>query len=1171
MKLASALFILGASSASAASLQADEIAHFVSSTGTAVQIKQLTNTKLKLEKGEGTINCAVAGGDGSAFPTYGDFVAATATEGTEVDIPVTEVLTGSTMGYICGVKDADGNYMDVAASGNDGLTFRGNSVLVVVDGTCTTGTDTEEVTAISQVSDNSYVPNKRAYVPTVTASRTYKCIQEKTHTVSTTATLNYEKKDDVDNIVDDQTLESTALTLSTTTDGKVFSGSTVLSFDVGVDLPHDNYFKDLQGCGALCKGSLVISADSKNSSHASFFTTAYNSLATYYKFEPCVSSGVYFDENGTFTRSGIYTMATVCDAPLERVSGPLNTKLECPYKKLDLNSSTLEDKDLCLSHADDADENGENTCEKNRPGTQVTIGEGSRFFVTVKYVDGNVKTRFGDVSKCTLSATSDSYKDLGSEIHLPEVEFNCTENVVADENSDLHGATNFFLEGKNSLGNVTFRRDIADVEVASAFKVKIPTTHKNDTFTLRAMYRVECNLTETDMSTPVSLPFSRNTKTSGSFVIAGNSTAEKNDNICRKRFKFTATDNSTYGDGSHSMFGTDAFVCTSATQTNEDCRAMNVQLLKDGDNVYLPTMCDDIRDQDLGGLIDFDTDDMVAATVICSGVCGRASLYGLALDWTDELVASTVKNDNRLEVSLGSSWSDDRKNSAGDLLYTAAATAYIGATDDCLVDGRMATPEHSIASECRANTTEGNTSYGKFFQEQLDAAGMVDLFKTCGDTLASSPSLFLNQQFTIDYTDSADGTDARYCNSKKLTIGVEEMSGQVTAAMTVQQEAGGAFALTATLGTVVMKKCEVGGELIGHQIEVNVELEAPSFVDMAHYENTESSLVYGEDDVKNDTSIVWRTACVQVCGEGASVPGSWQKDQTLKSNVNLTDTTDEDASSVVEVVETSVRVLGSPCESSDTIEAGSVSLTMHKGKSTDATCISNNTDLVSPDDSICGILKIDADFADSRLRITSHELTRLRGDEEEVHVPTGKTALNPVFHTNETSVLHGNGTEVRGDFVTDTNDAGATFRLIVNYEQDNSAERRRLRSTFLFGAGDAEVRASIKVLPASVEITDELEAGEDSLTNPENVPAPSKQDQRDYNTYTTQAVIITACSVALLIVIVVVISRICKVKDRKGSSYGSKLRKVITGSKDLVEMPEYSKLRRNERFTIKSF
>ena len=49
MKLASALFILGASSASAASLQADEITHFVSSTGTAVQIKHLTNTKLKLE------------------------------------------------------------------------------------------------------------------------------------------------------------------------------------------------------------------------------------------------------------------------------------------------------------------------------------------------------------------------------------------------------------------------------------------------------------------------------------------------------------------------------------------------------------------------------------------------------------------------------------------------------------------------------------------------------------------------------------------------------------------------------------------------------------------------------------------------------------------------------------------------------------------------------------------------------------------------------------------------------------------------------------------------------------------------------------------------------------------------------------------------------------------
>ena len=100
--------------------------------------------------------------------------------------------------------------------------------------------------------------------------------------------------------------------------------------------------------------------------------------------------------------------------------------------------------------------------------------------------------------------------------------------------------------------------------------------------------------------------------------------------------------------------------------------------------------------------------------------------------------------------------------------------------------------------------------------------------------MATSPTLFLNQQFKIDYYDSADGTDARYCNSKQLTIGVEEMTGQVTATMAVQQEAGGAFALTATLGTVVMKKCEVGGELIGHKIEVNVALDAPSFVTMKH-------------------------------------------------------------------------------------------------------------------------------------------------------------------------------------------------------------------------------------------------------------------------------------------------------------------------------------------------
>lgn len=1168
MKLASTIFMLGASLVTGADLAPEGVAHFVTSTGSKVEVKNTADTSLTLQKGEGTISCAVAGADGSAFPGYSDFDAAAAAEGTQVTIPKDSVLTGSTLAYICGVKDADGNYLDVAASGNDGLTFRGNSVLLVVDGTCVAGDNTTEVTSISSINDNSYAPNKRSYLPTVSASRAYNCIQEKTHSVSTTATLNYEKKDDIDNFMGTQVLTSSALTLGLTTDGKTFTGTAVMTFDVGTDLPHDSYYKDVQGCGALCKGSLVLTADGQDGSRSTFFSTSYNSLATYYKFGECVTSGEYFDDNGTFVRSGTYTMATVCAAPVTQISGPLNTVLECPYAALALNTSTASDKDACLAKADDATDVGANTCENNKPGTEVTIGEGSRFFVKVKYSDGGVSTRFGAISKCTLTPISSSYEDLGSEVHLPSVQFNCTENAEADKNSDLTGAANFFLEGKNALGNVTFRKDIADVTVGVPFSVLIPTTLKNDTFTLRALYVETCDEAETDMSTSTPLPFSRNTKTSGEFVIAGNTTAEKDDNICRKRFTFTASDNSTYGLADHSMVDVEAFVCESATQTNDDCRAADNQVLKDGDNVYLPTFCEDIRDQDLGGLIDFDTADMIAARVICSGVCGRSTLYSLTLDWSDTLVASTVKADNRLEVSLGSSWSDDRENSDGELLYSAEATAYIGASDDCLLDGRMSTPEHAIADECRANTTEGNATYGKFFQEQLDAAGMVDLFQTCGDTLASSPTLFLNQQFKIDYTDSADGADALYCNSKQLTIAVEEMTGQVTATMAVQQEAGGAFALSATLGTVVMKKCEIGGELIGHKIEVNVALEAPSFVTLEHSAHNDTSYVYVEDDTKNDTSIVWNTACVQVCGEGASVPQSWQTEQKLMSSVELTDTTDPDAAVVTETVETAVRVLGSPCESSDTVEAGTVTLTMHKGKASDATCISNNTDLVSPDDSICGILKVGEDFHDSQLRITSHELTRIQGDEELVHVASGKTSLNPVFNATDTAVLHANGTEIKGDFPTDTNDAGSTFRLIVNYEQVNVAKTRRLRSVFVFGAGETEVAASIKVLPASVEIGDELEAGEDSMMHPNSVPAPSKQDQRDENMFTTQVLVITAISIAGVALVVVLGVR-CYRSRKQGYD---KLDEIVTGNKlRSIEMPKYSKLRRSERFSVTGF
>ena len=50
MKLASAVFMLGASMVSGASLQADGVTKFVSLAGDAVEIKNVGDTKLKLER-----------------------------------------------------------------------------------------------------------------------------------------------------------------------------------------------------------------------------------------------------------------------------------------------------------------------------------------------------------------------------------------------------------------------------------------------------------------------------------------------------------------------------------------------------------------------------------------------------------------------------------------------------------------------------------------------------------------------------------------------------------------------------------------------------------------------------------------------------------------------------------------------------------------------------------------------------------------------------------------------------------------------------------------------------------------------------------------------------------------------------------------------------------------
>ena len=334
--------------------------------------------------------------------------------------------------------------------------------------------------------------------------------------------------------------------------------------------------------------------------------------------------------------------------------------------------------------------------------------------------------------------------------------------------------------------------------------MSIPKSKSCETFEIFGLYHQSCGPeANTALSNPsAAISFAVEQEDSGVFRPAGTGGVQAT-NICRKRYSFTPDSDVKLED--LTLSGADYFVCDGDSESNTDCIAANrrLSLL----SMWQTFKCTCLKRamisaRKLGGLGSFVQHNTVAARVICAGACAQSTLYDLTLDWRDTFVASLDKDENTLSVTLDSYWGDDRTSSGGAGLNVQEASAYIGASDDCLLDGRLATPVHTVASKCRAvsATKDGDTvndGNGTLFSaaEYHDVTDMLTLFQECGDHPEEdkNPFVYLNQQFKVTYADEDNGKSALYCNTKKLTLGVADMSGQITATMTVNAEVGDDF------------------------------------------------------------------------------------------------------------------------------------------------------------------------------------------------------------------------------------------------------------------------------------------------------------------------------------------------------------------------------------------
>lgn len=199
---------------------------------------------------------------------------------------------------------------------------------------------------------------------------------------------------------------------------------------------------------------------------------------------------------------------------------------------------------------------------------------------------------------------------------------------------------------------------------------------------------------------------------------------------------------------------------------------------------------------------------------------------------------------------------------------------------------------------------------------------------------------------------------------------------------------------------------------------------------------------------------------------------------------------------------------GSPCGEQDDISVGEVELKIGADV-TGFDCGVNQTLIAGG--TMCAHLFVKSGFDDSKLKIISQELT---SDQNE-----GPLSSSVLSTTHSDGAV---GHEFTGSYTTLAENEGATLTLVVFWEQELSNQgRRMLRSEVKFGAGDSESHASIKILPAAVQIEDKVSG--DAAFQPQ--PSDATSTSAAVDTADATFVIAICALVASVLAVVMFLSR----------------------------------------------
>lgn len=537
----------------------------------------------------------------------------------------------------------------------------------------------------------------------------------------------------------------------------------------------------------------------------------------------------------------------------------------------------------------------------------------------------------------------------------------------------------------------------------------------------------------------------------------------------------------------------------------------------------------------IGALVAFG-DNRAYAPVICPGTCTEATIHDVSLDWDIELavsandnpVGATAKSDSNKLIARQetSDWGDDELDTATpkNRYYDLERVAYLTpvSRDDCQLDGTLSIDDDSIPTN--SDTTAGGCLVYKRFRSKtaaadwgtateysgiVKAADMVEWFKECGSQTALGAEVHLVQRFKVTY---GDDRDISFCQTKKLSVTVQEtMVGESTQTLTTvqQEDSDDAASIVATLKQVQYTDdgCDIDGT---YRLRATTDIATSVDITADHSKSPIDFQTLRSGWNSADKVFTWSTECLDICDSQSA------KLDTLSDPLALKVELDEVAggSGAGLDIEFTIDMEGSPCGENDQVDKATAELTLYNagppaaGQS-EVACTNNNGEydalasnqskFKSPralTDVVCGRLNVTG-LGDSKLYIMRTKLTRqlpgsaaellCQGATDETDAANGEPCVgdvrNVMFAPSGANGLN-ETVEDSGHFIkfADSSiklvadDAFATIRYTIFWEQRLAGRRRLLRSDMILGAGEKSAKGELIVLPVSEQIQDAVES-----------------------------------------------------------------------------------------------